>query len=104
MDEFDTNQSNNVNKRQVMQMVNKRVMEPDTFEELVEAMKIFDTNRDGTISTNELRWAMTKLGDCMEESTVDDMIKEIDGDKGNVDILEFAKVCFNIKEKKGKGD
>ena len=67
-------------------------------------MKILDTNRDGTIATNELRWAMTKLGDAMDEASVDEMLKEIDGDKGHVDILEFAKVCFNIKEKKGKGD
>ena len=51
----------------------------------------------------ELRWAMTKLGDCMDEGAVDDMIKELDSDsKGHVDILEFAKVCFNIKEKKKK--
>ena len=55
-------------------------------EELIEAMKLLDTNRDGTIPTNELRWAMTKLGDPLDEASVDDMIKDIDGDKGHVDI------------------
>ena len=31
------------------------------------------------------------------------MIKEVDPDnKGSVDILEFAKISFNIKEKKAK--
>ena len=46
---------------------------------------------------------MTKLGDCMDEAAVDDMIKELDSDnKGYVEILPFAKVCFNIKEKKTK--
>ena len=78
------------------------MLEPDTMEELIEAMKLLDTNRDGTIPTNELRWAMTKLGDPLDEASVDDMIKDIDGDKGHVDIMEFAKVCFNIKEKKSK--
>jgi len=39
----------------------------------------------------------------MEGSAVDDMIKELDSDnKGFVDILEYAKVCFNVKEKKSK--
>ena len=36
----------------------------------------------------------------MDETAVDDMIKEIDSDsKGFVDILEFAKLSFGIKEK-----
>ena len=66
-------------------------------------MKILDQNRDGTIPVPELRWAMTNLADKMEESMVDDLIKEVDSDnKGYVDILEFAKLCFNIKEKKSK--
>ena len=93
-----------VNVKTVRAIVNKRILEPDTIEELIGAMKLLDHNRDGTIATNELRWAMTKLGDAMDESSVDEMIKEIDGDKGYVDIMEFAKVCFNIKEKKGKND
>ena len=78
-------------------------MEPDSIEELIEAMKVLDTNNDGTISVPELRWAMTQLGDALEASAVDEMIKEIDPDnKGYVDIMEFAKISFNIKEKKGK--
>ena len=78
-------------------------MEPDTIEELVEAMKLLDINKDGTIQISELRFAMTKLGDAMDETSVDEMVKEIDPDgKGFVDIFEFAKVCFAIKEKKSK--
>ena len=91
-----------INKKVVYEIVDQKVLEPDTMEELIEAMKLLDTNRDGTIATNELRWAMTKLGDPLDEASVDDMIKDIDGDKGFVDIMEFAKVCFNIKEKKSK--
>jgi Ca2+-binding EF-hand superfamily protein len=75
-------------------------MDTDTIDELVEAMKLFDTDKDGRLNVPELRWAMTKLGDAMDEPMVDEMIKEVDGDAdGYIDILEFAKVCFNIKEK-----
>ena len=102
-EQYDTTKTNLVNKRVVMEITNKKVMEPDTIDELLEAMKLFDKNNDGHILVPELRWAMTKLGDCMDESAVDEMIKEVDSDnKGHVDILEFAKVCFAIKEKKGK--
>lgn len=39
----------------------------------------------------------------MDEGIVDEMIKELDPEnKGIVDILEFAKLCFNIKDKSWK--
>ena len=66
-------------------------------------MKLLDQTGDGQILVPELRWAMTKLGDVMDEALVDDMIKELDSEnKGYVEIWPFAKVCFNIKEKKSK--
>ena len=66
-------------------------------------MKLLDGNDTGQIAVPELRWAMTKLGDVMDEAAVDDMIKELDTEsKGQIDITHFAKVCFNIKEKKSK--
>ena len=95
--------SNLVNKRTVMKIVDRKLMDTDTIDELVEALKIFDTDKDGRLNVPELRWAMTKLGDAMDEGAVDEMIKEVDGDADNyIDILEFAKICFNIKEKDEK--
>jgi Ca2+-binding EF-hand superfamily protein len=101
--EFDPMNTNLVNKKTVMKIVDRKMMDTDTIDELVEAMKLFDTDRDGRLNVPELRWAMTKLGDVMDEAIVDEMIKEVDGDNdGLIDILEFAKVCFNIKEKDTK--
>jgi calmodulin len=99
--EFDSMSSNLVNKRTVMKIVDKKLQDTDTIDELVEALKLFDTDKDGRLNVPELRWAMTKLGDAMDEGAVDEMIKEVDGDAdGYIDILEFAKICFNIKEDK----
>ena len=98
--EFDPMSTNLVNKRTVMKIVDRKLMDTDTIDELVEAMKLFDSDRDGRLNVPELRWALTKLGDVMDEGSVDEMIKEADGDSdGLIDILEFAKLCFNIKEK-----
>ena len=95
--------TNLVNKKTVMKIVDRKMMDTDTIDELVEAMKLFDTDRDGRLNVPELRWAMTKLGDVMDEGIVDEMIKEVDSDAdGLIDILEFAKICFNIKEKDAK--
>jgi len=48
-----------INLRDVKEIVDKKIMEPDTIEELIEAMKILDSHNDGTIVVSELRWAMT---------------------------------------------
>ena len=103
LDKYDTAKTGLIHKKYVYKIVEQKVKEPDTIEELIEAMKILDHNKDGTIAVPELRWAMTNLGDRMDEPSVDDMIKEIDSDnKGFVLVEEFAKISFNIKEKKGK--
>ena len=102
-EKYDGAKSGLIGLRNIKEICNKKVMQPDTIEELVEAMKILDTTKDGTISMPELRWAMTKLGDKLEDQVVDDMIKEIDPEnKGFVDILQFAETTFNIKEVKKK--
>ena len=44
---FDTQQTNMVNVRLVKEIANEKVMEPDTIEELIEAMKILDKSKDG---------------------------------------------------------
>ena len=84
-----------------MKIVDKKLKEPDTLEELVEAMKLFDNDKDGKLLVPELRWAMNRLGEQLDEGLVDEMVKEIDTQQnGYIDIWEFAKTCFNIKEKK----
>ena len=99
IEKHDPTKSNLISRKSVYEIVNIKVLEPDTFEELIESMKILDYNKDGTIQINELRWAMTHLGDSMEETAVDEMIqmlkdghekkegKELDA----VEIMIFAK-------------
>ena len=80
---------------------------PDTIEELIEAMKLLDPEKTGLIPVKELRWAMTKLGDCLEETMVDDMVKDLESDanKDYVDIHDFATFCVTGKAvKKDKDD
>lgn len=81
------------------------MIDSDTIDELIEAMRLFDTDNDGKLTVPELRWALTKLGDAFEEQQVDEMLKEIDKENtGFVEVLEFARICFNIKEDKPKVD
>ena len=78
-----------------MTIVNDKILEPDTIDEFVEAAKIFDHDNDGKIEVAELRYAMSRLGDVLEESTVDELIAELDKDKtGFIEIVEWAKQTF----------
>ena len=77
--------------------------EPDTIEELIEAMKLFDHDQDGKITISEFRWFMCKLGDPLEETAVDAIVKEVDPEAtGFIDILSWSKLNFGIKEEKPK--
>ena len=78
-----------------MTIVNDKILEPDTIDEFVEAAKIFDHDNDGKIEVAELRYAMSRLGDVLEESTVDELIAELDKEKtGFIEIVEWARVTF----------
>ena len=78
-----------------MKIVDDKILEPDTIEEFIEAAKIFDHDNDGKIEVAELRYAMSRLGDVLEESTVDELIAELDKDKtGFVEIVEWARITF----------
>ena len=78
-----------------MAIVDQKVLEPDTIDEFIEAAKVFDHDNDGKIEVAELRYAMSRLGDMLEESIVDDLIGELDKEKsGLVDIVEWARITF----------
>lgn len=60
--------------------------------------RVFDKNKDGLISSKELRHVMTNLGEKLSEEEVDDMIKEadLDGDgmvnyEGNNNIIIICR-------------
>ena len=64
---YDPNNTGIITLKHVMQIVNIKMLDSDTLDELIEAMRLFDTDHDGKVTVPEFRWAMTKLGDAFEE-------------------------------------
>ena len=89
IEEHDPQKSNLISRKVVYEIVNKKTLEPDTIEELIESMKILDYNKDGTIDINELRWAMSTLGDAMDDTAVDEMIATITDGTDKKDMVEI---------------
>ncbi|KAJ2472233.1 hypothetical protein EV174_005854 [Coemansia sp. RSA 2320] len=71
-------------------------------EELREAFRVFDKDGNGFISAQELRHALTNLGEKLSDEEVDEMIQEADvnGD-GQIDYDEFVKMMRGDKQSGG---
>ena len=46
--------------------------------EMVAAFRVFDKNKDGYITVDELREALTTMGECMSPDEVDEIFQEAD--------------------------
>ena len=67
----------------------------DTPEDLMEAFKFWDTDNSGKVTTEEIRQALTTLGDVLSEDEINALIKEADPtDIGVIDYEYYSKVLF----------
>lgn len=79
-----------------LELFAKKMKDPDTEEDLVEAFRVFDHDNDGIISNEELKHVMVTLGEFMSEEEADEMIREadIDGD-GLINYHKFVKIMMS---------
>jgi calmodulin len=64
-------------------------------DELVDAFKVFDCDHDGFITPDELMNAMAHLGEDLNQSEIEEMIKEADTENdGKLDFEEFEKMMI----------
>ena len=95
LERYDQQRRNQITLDNVFSIVNDKIMEPDTIDEFIEAAKVFDHDNDGKIEVAELRYAMSRLGDMLDEALVDDLIADLDKEKtGLIDIMEWARMTF----------
>ena len=62
--------------------------------ELKQAFAAKDTNGDGQVTKEELKSLLSQLGEAVDDSVIDEMIKiaDVNGD-GKVDFNEFVKAA-----------
>mmetsp|Transcript_2545 Transcript_2545/g.7612 ORF Transcript_2545/g.7612 Transcript_2545/m.7612 type:complete len:152 (+) Transcript_2545:101-556(+) len=74
-------------------------LKPDQEEQYEEAFKLFDRDGDGKITTDELGTVMRSLGACPTETTVQEIIAEIDPQgTGLVEYPVFRDVMIKHKD------
>ena len=74
----------------------KKMDDTENDEELHEAFKHFDMDRDGYITPHELRNGMINIGEEYTPEEAEEMIKEGDLDNdGKIDYDEFMKIVLS---------
>lgn len=79
-------------------MMERKMRDTDTEEEMTEAFRVFDKDGNGVITAAELKQVMANLGENLTEEEVAEMIKEADTDGDGVVNLNGrnTKRCLKI--------
>jgi calmodulin len=96
INEVDVDGNGNIDFKEFLGLMARKMRDTDTEEELIEAFKVFDRDGNGLISAQELKHVMISLGEKITDEEVDEMIKEadIDGD-GYINYEEFVRMIIN---------
>ena len=95
VNEVDADGNGDVDLPEFISLMARKMKAADSEEELVEAFKIFDRNRDGIINPKELKDVMSVLGEEATDEEVEMMMLIADPD-GN-DVISFDEFvnCYN---------
>jgi len=79
-----------------MKLVARKLQAVDIEEEILDAFRVFDKDGNGSISKEELRLAITTLGEKVKEDELDELVKfaDLDGD-GTINYTGTATVGYN---------
>jgi calmodulin len=96
INEVDIDGNGNIDFKEFLGLMARKMRDTDTEEELIEAFKVFDRDGNGLISSSELQHVMTSLGEKISDGEVEEMIKEadLDGD-GYINYEEFVRMIIN---------
>ena len=94
--EVDNDSDSKIEFEEFLKIMNNKLKQTETEQELIEAFKIFDKEGKGLISENEFKHIMLSLGEKISEEELEEMMKKADPDKkGFVNYKQFAKVILS---------
>ena len=76
-------------------LISRLDLKSDSYDELLDAMKIIAQNQD-RISIEEFKATLQEQGETMENSEIEEIIKDLDTEHDNkISIEAFAKLIYN---------
>ena len=79
----DPNNSGQFNLQQLETLIKERGKDTDTLDDVVNALKVFDSDHDGKISVEEFTAAMVTMGERMSESEIQEIVQDCQLVNGN---------------------
>ena len=70
MKKVDPNNSGQFDLTSLENLIRDRGNDPDTLDDVITALKVFDADRDGKISVEEFTYAMVNMGERMTEQEI----------------------------------
>jgi calmodulin len=91
----DKDGSETIDFAEFIQMMPKMERDDDAEAEMLEAFRVFDTDGNGSITSEELRQIFSNFGEKLTDEEISDMIKEADTDgDGEINYQEFIRMMF----------
>ena len=80
MTEFDVGKEGTLDVDEFIDMMAAKTSDSDKESSLREAFRVFDRDSDGSVTKDEFRAVMTRLGERLSDDEVDELIAQVDGD------------------------
>ena len=96
MRKVDPTNSGQFNLQSLENLVRERGRDSDTLKDVVDAMKVFDSDNDGKISVDDFKYVMMHMGERMQESEIMEIISDSELIQNNfIQVEDFARMIMN---------
>ena len=94
LNEIDVNGNHRIEFSEFLALMSRQLKATDSQQELLEAFKVFDKNGDGFISAAGWKHVLTSIGEKLTDAEVDDMLREVSDNTGEIDIEQLLCVTL----------
>ena len=96
MKKVDPNQTGQFTLQSLESLIRERGKDPDSLQDVIDALKVFDSDHDGKISVEEFTYAMVNMGENMNEQEIQEIIADTQLVNNNfIQVEDFAKMIMN---------
>ena len=93
--EFDTGGDGTIDFEEFLIMMERKMAETESEQDIGETFKVFDKDGNGFISADELRHVINNLGEKLTDDEVEKLIREADiDDDGQINYEEFVTLLM----------
>ena len=92
----DKNNTGSFNVETLEKVVVERGRDKETLNDLIDALKVFDSDHDGKITAADFKHAMMTMGERMGEQEIDEIVNDSElVNENEILIEEFAKMIMS---------